>query len=138
MRSTLPLLALLSTLISPATANFDDCDPSDDECLVQALVAEDEASLSESGLPGGIIRLDTLLNIDLENITSTNTSTNTTEVEEPRWACDLRAWTRAADLSPGAVVPAEARLAANGSACGDVVGWEVGLRFKERAIIKRK
>lgn len=52
------------------------------------------------------------------------------------WACDLRAWTRAPDLSPGLSTPAEARLAANGSACEEIARWEVGLRFKERAIVK--
>jgi len=57
---------------------------------------------------------------------------------ETEWACDIRAWTRAPDLFPGAIVPAEARLAANGSACVDIVGWEAGLRYKERAIVKMK
>jgi hypothetical protein len=54
----------------------------------------------------------------------------------PFWLCDVRAWTRAPDLSPGKVLPADARLAANGSACGDIVKWEVGMRLKERALIK--
>lgn len=54
------------------------------------------------------------------------------------WQCDVRAWTRAPDLSPGKVLPADARLAANGSACGDIVKWEVGMRLKERALIKIK
>jgi len=53
----------------------------------------------------------------------------------PPWDCDIRAWTRAPDLYPGANLPAEARLAANGSACGDIIGWEAGLRYKERAVI---
>lgn len=75
------------------------------------------------------VPLDALLNIDPNNVT---------EEEEPTWECDLRAWTRAPDLTPGSVIPAEARLAVNGSACEDVVKWEVGLRYKERAIIKRK
>jgi hypothetical protein len=52
------------------------------------------------------------------------------------WACDLRAWTRAPDLSPGLSTLAEARLAGNGTACNEIDRWEVGLRFKERAIIK--
>jgi hypothetical protein len=43
---------------------------------------------------------------------------------------------RAADLSPNTVVPGEARLVANGTECSDITGWGVGMRFKERAIIK--
>jgi len=56
----------------------------------------------------------------------------------PTWQCDIRVWTRAPDLSPGRNIPADARLAANGSACGDIVKWEVGMRLKERALIKMK
>lgn len=56
----------------------------------------------------------------------------------PVWNCSLRAWVRAADLSPSSVVPAEMRLAANGTECGDIVGMKVGLRLKERAIVKLK
>lgn len=54
------------------------------------------------------------------------------------WDCEVRAWVRAPDLRPSASFPAQARLAANGSDCGDIERWEVGLRFKERAIIKLK
>lgn len=54
------------------------------------------------------------------------------------WACDVRSWTRAPDLYPGLTTPADTRLAVNGSDCKDIVGWQVGLRFKERAIIKLK
>lgn len=57
---------------------------------------------------------------------------------KPTWECDVRVWTRAPDLSPGRVIPADARLAANGSACGEIVKWEVGMRLKERALIKMK
>lgn len=57
---------------------------------------------------------------------------------KPTWDCDVRVWTRAPDLSPGKAIPADARLAANGSACGDIVKWEVGMRLKERALIKMK
>jgi hypothetical protein len=57
-----------------------------------------------------------------------------TDSEE--WPCDLRVWTRAPDLSPNSIVPGEARLAANGTGCMDIASWSVGLRFKERAIIK--
>lgn len=52
------------------------------------------------------------------------------------WDCDIRAWTRAPDLIPGHSIPAETRLNMNGTGCVDVVGWEVGLRLKERSIIK--
>lgn len=54
------------------------------------------------------------------------------------WACNIRSWTRAPDLSPGLGTPSDARLAFNGSDCNDIVGWQVGLRFKERAITKLK
>ncbi|ORY28977.1 hypothetical protein BCR39DRAFT_588501 [Naematelia encephala] len=54
------------------------------------------------------------------------------------WPCEVRSWVRAPDLAPSGTFPAQARLALNGSACGDVVGWQVGLRYKERAIIKKK
>jgi hypothetical protein len=54
------------------------------------------------------------------------------------WNCDIRAWTRAPDLIPGHSIPAETRLNLNGSACKDVIGWELGMRMKERAIIKIK
>lgn len=52
------------------------------------------------------------------------------------WNCTLRGWVRAPDLSPDQVIPGEARLSANGSDCGEIAGWAVGLRFKERAIVK--
>lgn len=52
------------------------------------------------------------------------------------WDCDIRSWTRAPDLIPGHSIPAETRLWMNGTGCGDVVKWEVGLRMLERAIIK--
>ena len=61
--------------------------------------------------------------------------TETDEVKE-EWDCDIRAWTRAPDFIPGHSIPAETRLSLNGSACKDIAGWEVGLRMKERAIIK--
>ena len=58
-------------------------------------------------------------------------------ISEP-WQCDVRAWTRAPDLYPGTTLPGEARLALNGSDCGDVLSWAVGLRLRERAIIKKR
>ncbi|WVQ97749.1 hypothetical protein IAU59_004863 [Kwoniella sp. CBS 9459] len=68
--------------------------------------------------------------------TEESPSTTQTEQIDSRWACDVRSWVRAPDLRPGTVIPAEARLAVNGTACGDIFGWDVGLRFKERAIAK--
>jgi hypothetical protein len=88
-----------------------------------------------------LLALSTAFDLDVEVPFNTSASENATAVgtsEDPEWACSIRAWTRAPDLSPGVVVPAETRLVLNGSACGDVVKWEAGLRFKERAIIKRK
>ena len=58
--------------------------------------------------------------------------------DNEEWDCDIRAWTRAPDLIPGHTIPAETRLNMNGSACKDVIGWEMGMRMKERAIIKIK
>ncbi|OCF59071.1 hypothetical protein L486_03570 [Kwoniella mangroviensis CBS 10435] len=60
------------------------------------------------------------------------------EVKEDKWECDVRSWVRAPDLRPSSVIPAETRLSANGSDCKDIEKWEVGLRFKERAIVKLK
>ena len=57
---------------------------------------------------------------------------------ENKWDCTLRGWVRAPDLAPSQTFPGEARLAANGSACGDIEAWSVGLRMKERAIVKLK
>lgn len=84
--------------------------------------------------------------------TNSNTNTDTTsttiaiaianetlaERTDSKWNCTLRGWVRAPDLSPSQVFPGEARLAANGSECGDIVAWAVGLRLKERAIVKLK
>jgi len=56
----------------------------------------------------------------------------------PKWECTLGGWVRAPDLSPNTRVPAEARLVANGTGCGDIVGWGVGVRFLERGVFKRK
>lgn len=58
--------------------------------------------------------------------------------ESSPWDCEIRAWTRAPDLQPDATIPAEARLALNGSSCNEVIGWQTGLRFKERTIVKLK
>jgi len=57
---------------------------------------------------------------------------------ENKWDCTLRGWVRAPDLAPSQSFPGEARLSANGSACGDIEAWSVGLRMKERAIVKLK
>jgi len=63
---------------------------------------------------------------------------NNNEKIDTTWNCTLRGWVRAPDLAPSRVSPGEARLAANGSACGDIEAWAVGLRMKERAIVKLK
>lgn len=57
---------------------------------------------------------------------------------ENKWDCTLRGWVRAPDLAPSQTFPAQARIAANGSACRDIEAWSVGLRMKERAIVKLK
>lgn len=54
------------------------------------------------------------------------------------WDCDIRAWVRAPDLQPGATIPAEVRVTMNGSMCGDIKGWSVGLQMKERGLLKVK
>lgn len=54
------------------------------------------------------------------------------------WDCDIRSWTRAPDLMAGHQVPAETRLVLNGTECRDIEGWQVGLRMKERAIVKMR
>ncbi|WVW78720.1 hypothetical protein I302_100680 [Kwoniella bestiolae CBS 10118] len=58
--------------------------------------------------------------------------------ESVKWKCEIRSWVRAPDLRPSAIIPAETRLSANGSDCEDIERWEVGLRFRERAIVKFK
>ncbi|GJN90376.1 hypothetical protein Rhopal_003387-T1 [Rhodotorula paludigena] len=52
------------------------------------------------------------------------------------WNCSIGAWVRAPDLSPNVVVPGDARLVLNGTDCADVRRWTVGLRLKERAVVK--
>jgi hypothetical protein len=103
------------------------------------------AALFLLGVPGNLVNAISIQGIPglAGSLFSTfdslgETTITTDERITPVWACDIRAWTRAPDLYPGAKVPAEARLAVNGSACGDIVGWEAGLRYKERAIIKMK
>lgn len=55
----------------------------------------------------------------------------------PKWSCTIKAWVRAPDLSPNLLVSsADARLKANGTDCDDIVKWEVGLRFKERGVVR--
>lgn len=53
-----------------------------------------------------------------------------------RWACDIKAYVRAPDLFPNALLQGDARLMANGSDCTDMVGWQLGLVLKERAIVR--
>jgi hypothetical protein len=54
------------------------------------------------------------------------------------WDCDVRSWTRAPDLIPGHQIPGETRLWLNGTGCRDIERWELGLRLKERAIVKMR
>lgn len=56
--------------------------------------------------------------------------------KETTFDCYPAGWVRAPDLYPGLSTPADARLYLNGTECDQVVKWEVGLRFKERAILK--
>ncbi|GAA5863542.1 hypothetical protein JCM8547_007280 [Rhodosporidiobolus lusitaniae] len=61
----------------------------------------------------------------------------TSATDAPKWNCTIQAWVRAPDLHANAVLPADARLVANGSACEtDIVRWSVGLKLKERAVVK--
>lgn len=60
------------------------------------------------------------------------------EVASDAWQCDVRSWTRAPDLIPGTEMPGETRLAMNGTDCKDIVKWELGLRYQERAVIKMR
>ena len=98
--------------------------------IARALASADQESLDIQPLGGGG------LEVVLDGATSA--ASNGVNDTKPFWRCDIRVWTRAPDLSPGRVIPADARLAANGSACGDVIKWEVGMRLVERALIKMK
>lgn len=53
-----------------------------------------------------------------------------------RWECSVRAWVRAPDLSANLVGHGDARLLANGSACSEIRQWSVGLRLKERSVVR--
>jgi hypothetical protein len=55
---------------------------------------------------------------------------------EKTFDCYPAGWVRAPDLYPGLSTPADARLYLNGTECDQIVKWEVGLRFRERAILK--
>jgi hypothetical protein len=96
-----------------------------------------------SALVGALATIDFVsgdgtFNILLDGVHVADSTDSGANHTAPAWQCDVRAWTRAPDLSPGVVLPADARLAANGSACGDIVKWEVGMRLKERALIKMR
>ncbi|KAI5476451.1 hypothetical protein MNV49_007764, partial [Pseudohyphozyma bogoriensis] len=52
------------------------------------------------------------------------------------WPCDVRAWVRAPDLTPNLLSTADARLIMNGTACAEVVKWEVALRLRERSVYR--
>lgn len=54
------------------------------------------------------------------------------------WDCHLHGWVRAPDLAPGTDIPAQARLVQNGTQCIHMSKVQIGLRFKERALVKMK
>jgi len=54
----------------------------------------------------------------------------------PEFDCFAGGWVRAPDLYPGLSTSADARLHLNGTHCDQIVGWQVGLRYKERSILK--
>jgi hypothetical protein len=123
-----PILAFLLPL-TIAAAPLDDLDDEDAQ-IVQELYAEDAASAQYIS-PLRIYSQSS-------DVNETAVFTNTTASKPAVWACDVRSWVRAPDLSPGATVPAEVRLAMNGSACADVVSWGVGLSMRERGAMKVK
>lgn len=74
---------------------------------------------------------------EIQHVWANNELVNAS-ASENIWDCDVRPWVRAPDLAPGISVPGEVRLAMNGSDCGDVVGWSVGLTMMERGVMKTK
>lgn len=50
--------------------------------------------------------------------------------------CEVRSWVRSPDLLPSQIQPAQARWSLNGSDCSEFVKAEVGLRFRERSLVK--
>jgi hypothetical protein len=54
----------------------------------------------------------------------------------PALDCYAAGWVRAPDLYPGLSTPADARLRLNGTDCDQVTEWQVGLRYKERSILR--
>lgn len=57
------------------------------------------------------------------------------ESERP-FSCDIRAYVRAPDLYPGQRAHGEARLAANGSSCDELISWNLVLRMRERSVAR--
>ena len=96
----------------------------EEQAIAAQLIAEDLGSLQHPIVPPFGYR--------------DNDVTSESNVSRSVWDCDVRSWVRAPDLSPGATVPADVRLAMNGSACSDVVGWTVGLSLSERGVMKVK
>ena len=54
------------------------------------------------------------------------------------WQCDIRCYVRAPDLRPIGVFDGDARLRFHGSSCAELERWSVGLRLKERAVVRVK
>lgn len=106
--------------------------------FLPAMLIDIWPTLSLGALAAQAARISFLPDAAQVMLSDTN-NINTVELDAAsadEWDCDIRSWVRAPDLAPGQVHPAEARLAMNGSSCGEIVRWEVGLRFKERAVIK--
>lgn len=98
---------------------------------LSATLATFHYEVSSDGTSGSVSLTSDFSGFDVAEVAAENDTT-------PAWPCDIRVWTRAPDLTPDTVLPADARLAANGSACGEITKWEVGMRLKERALIKKR
>jgi hypothetical protein len=68
---------------------------------------------------------------------STARAESSTELQkQSQLDCYASGWIRAPDLYPGLSTSADARLYLNGTECDQISRWEVGLRFKERSILR--
>lgn len=62
-------------------------------------------------------------------------SSSTLNIQTP-FNCEVRSWVRSPDLLPSQIQPAQVRWNLNGSDCTEFVKAEVGLRFRERSLVK--